>query len=59
VLAAVVLGNRPSSGAGFLIYAQRKKARHREAGDRIAAQTLYVPPEEDADKQQSDTGKPE
>jgi len=61
VLAAVVFGATALlSGAGFLIYrAMEKKRAMREAGDRIAAQTLYVPPEEDADKQQSDTGKPE
>ena len=61
VLAAVVFGATALlSGAGFLIYrATEKKRALREAGDRIAAQTLYVPPEEDADKQQSDTGKPE
>ncbi|HQQ39893.1 MAG TPA: TVP38/TMEM64 family protein [Clostridia bacterium] len=61
VLAAVVFGATALlSGAGFLIYrATEKKRAMREAGDRIAAQTLYVPPEEDAAEQQADTNKPE
>lgn len=48
VLAVVVFGlTALLSGAGFFIYraAEKKRAR-REAGDRIAAQTLFVPPKD-------------
>ncbi len=50
VLAAVVFGATALlSGVGFLIYrAMEKKRALREAGDRIAAQTLYVPPEDES-----------
>lgn len=61
VLAAVVFGvTALLSGAGFLIYrAMEKKRALREAGDRIAAQTLFVPPEEDSPEPQENTSKTE
>lgn len=54
VLAAVVFGATALlSGAGFLIYRVTEKKRAlREAGERIAAQTLYVPPEEESAEQE-------
>ena len=56
-LAAIVFGATGLlSGAGFLIYrATEKKRALREAGDRIAAQTLYVPEDEPANRQKSDS----
>lgn len=61
VLAAVVFGlTALLSGAGFLIYrAAEKKRALREAGDRIAAQTLYVPKDDSAERQTNDSGSNE
>ena len=61
VLAAVVFGATALlSGIGFLIYrAMEKKRALREAGDRIAAQTLFVPPDEESSEPQENSGKPE
>ncbi|HWP21859.1 MAG TPA: TVP38/TMEM64 family protein [Candidatus Cryosericum sp.] len=58
VLAAVVFGlTALLSGAGFIIYrAAEKKRALREAGDRIAAQTLFVPKDESAERQTNDSG---
>jgi len=58
VLAAVVFGlTALLSGAGFLVYrAAEKKRALREAGDRIASQTLYVPKDESAERQPNDSG---
>ncbi|MEN6338628.1 MAG: TVP38/TMEM64 family protein [Clostridiaceae bacterium] len=49
VLAVIVFGaTAVLSGIGLLIYrAMQKKHALRQAGDAIAAQTLYVPPEDD------------
>jgi uncharacterized membrane protein YdjX (TVP38/TMEM64 family) len=61
ILAAVVFGvTALLSGAGFLIYrAAEKKRAMREAGDRIAAQTLFVPSEEGSPQPQKNSGKTE
>ena len=58
-IAAVVFGvTALLSGIGFLIYrAMEKKRALREAGDRIASQTLFVPPEEESSEPQENSGK--